>query len=169
MMIPASARYARGKVALPLAQRLPPFAARGRRARSGSTSSICFITVRASPTMGTSTLTFLLTLAGSTSTWTMVALLGELVELAGDAVVEPGADGDDEVGLGHRHVGGVRCRACRACRDDCAMPDGKHPRPMSVGVTGMLQLLGEREQLVGAVGRDHAAADVEDGLLGLAA
>ena len=42
--------------------------------------------------MGTSTLTFLFTLAGSTSTCTMVAFLANSLELAGDAIVEARAD-----------------------------------------------------------------------------
>ena len=118
--------------------------------------------------MGTSTLTFLLTLAGSMSTWTILAFMANSVELAGDAIVEASADGDDEVGLGHRHVGGVgavhaqHAERLRIARREAAEAHqgGRHRH---------VELLGQLQQLVGcALDVDHAAADVEHGLFGLA-
>ena len=43
---------------------------------------------------------------------------------------------------------------------------GKAPRPISVVVTGMLALRGQRAELRRGAGGDDAAADVEHGALG---
>ena len=63
-----------------------------------------------SPTIGTSAMRFLEISAGSMSAWITLASGANDRQLAGDAVVEAGAEGDDEVGLlqagdrGHRAV-----------------------------------------------------------------
>ena len=64
-------------------------------------------TCLASPTIGMWAGTFLEISAGSMSMWMNFALRGELGELAGDPVVEAGADRDDQVGVVHRVVGGA--------------------------------------------------------------
>ena len=60
-----------------------------------------------SPTIGTSTRTFLLIDDGSMSMWIFFESGRERVEPAGDAVVEARADADHHVAIVHRHVGFV--------------------------------------------------------------
>ena len=95
----------------PLVDLLPPVAERllvglrlGRRATAAIMSSS---TCAQSPTIGTSTLTFLLIDDGSMSTWILRRARRERVEPAGDAVVEARADADHHVAIVHRHVGFV--------------------------------------------------------------
>ena len=45
-----------------------------------------------------------------------LAVLAEFFDLAGDAVVEPHAEGDEQIGLFARRSSRTRSRACRACR-----------------------------------------------------
>ena len=98
--------------------------------------------------------------------WTIFASGANVESWPGDAVVEARADRDEQVGLLHRGDRGVdavharhaeaelvrvRERAARhQCRDDREVPDRR-----------------ELEQLLGGLGLDHAAADVEDGPLRL--
>ena len=66
----------------------------------------------ASPTIGMCAGTFLEISAGSMSMWMNFARGANSLQLAGDAVVEAGADRADQVGLVHRVVG--RARAVHA-------------------------------------------------------
>ena len=113
------------------------------------------------PTTGTSAWRSLAISAASMSRWTTRRAGRERRELAGHAVVEARADGDEQVGLVQRpvrplrpvHAGpaeeelvGLRERALRHQR--------RHDRAGG--------RLGEVAQLVGRVRVQHAAADVED-------
>ena len=77
----------------------------------------------------------------------------ELAQLAGDPVVEAGAD--------RRRSGRPRpsrswrrgCRACRASRATARAGAGKAPRPISVQVTGKLSEAAELAQLLGGAWR----------------
>ena len=60
----------------------------------------------------------------------------ELGELAGDAVVEAGADRDDQVGLVHRVVGGAGAVHAEHAEPVRSLEAGKAPRPIRVEVTG---------------------------------
>ena len=114
----------------------------------------------ASPTIGMCAGTFLEISAGSMSMWMNFARGANSRQLAGDAVVEAGADRDDQVGLVHRVVG--RAGAVHA----------EHPEPLLVRRreraeahqrAGDREVAAERElaQLLRRVGVDHAAAGVE--------
>ena len=66
-----------------------------------------------------------------------LAVLAELLDLAGHAVVEPHAERDQQIGLFDRVVRVHACRACRACRATADRRPGNAPRPITVIVTGM--------------------------------
>ena len=68
----------------------------GGRSRPSSSSPSTILT---SPTMPTSTLTFLLISAGSMSTWITCAPGRVALEVAGDPVVEAHAQGDEQIGV----------------------------------------------------------------------
>ena len=94
------------------------------------------MTLPASPTIGMCAGTFFEISAGSMSMWMNFAPRRELGELAGDAVVEAGADRADQVGAVHRVVGGprpVHPEHAEPLRVACR---GSAPRPISVQVTG---------------------------------
>ena len=96
---------------------------------------------------------------------TILAWGAKASRLAGHPVVEAGADGDEDVGLGHGHVGGV------------GAVHPQHPQPQGV-VAGEaaqphegaghrdLQGLGQGLELAGGVGGDDPPAGVEHRLLG---
>ena len=94
------------------------------------------------------------------SMWMNLARGRELAELAGDAVVEAGADADDQVGLVHRVVGGAGAVHAEH-PEPLVVRRGKPPRPITVQVTGKLSDEAELAQLVGGVGVDDAAAGVD--------
>ena len=85
---------------------------------------------------------------------------GEGREVAGDAVVEPRAEGDQQVGLLHRRDGGdgaVHARHAQVL----AVAIGERAAGHEGGDDGRAGLVGEVEELGGGLGLDHAAADVE--------
>ena len=89
---------------------------------------------------------------------------GELAQLAGDPVVEAGADRDDQVGLVHRVVGrpgAVHAEHAEPLRVRRREATEAHQRAGDREVVGCGQLA----QLLGRAGVDHAAARVEDGPL----
>ena len=95
-----------------------------------------------------------------------LAVLAELFDLAGHAVVEPHAEGDQQIGLVRRRSWRTPSRACRACRAQSGSSLGKAPRPITVIVDGDAGLLGERAELFAGVAADDAAAGVDDRPLG---
>ncbi len=70
-----------------------------------------------------------------------LAVLGELLELAGHAVVEPHAQGDQQVGLVRRRSWHRRVPCMPSMSSDSGSSLGKPPRPITVIVTGMPVLL----------------------------
>ena len=97
------------RVLLPASSRIRSHqsSSRAESASSARYSPVSFgSTSLASPTIGMWAGTFLEISAGSTSMWTNFARGANSRELAGDPVVEAGADRDDQVGLVHRVVGG---------------------------------------------------------------
>ena len=89
------------------------------------------------------------------------AVLGELAELAGDAVVEPDAEGQQQVGL----VDGV-IRVDRAVHaqhvEREVMVAGDRPQPVHGHRDGDARLGGELAQLFGRIRGDDAAAAIDD-------
>ena len=89
------------------------------------------------------------------------AVLGELGELAGHAVVEPDAAGQQQVGLVDRHV-----RVDRAVHAEHAerqvVVAGHGAEALQGHRHGDARLGGELAQLLGGAGGDHAAAAVDD-------
>ena len=131
------------------------------RARPRRRSSRSTRTSLQSPTIGTSARRFLPISAGSMSACTIFAPGRERRELAGDPVVEAGAERDEQVRLLQRADRGRPCRACRACRRAGGWLSGNAPSAISVVTTGMFGQLGQRQQLRAGLGLEHAAADVE--------
>ena len=88
-------------------------------------------------------------------------MLGELAELAGDAVVEPDAEGQQQVGLVDRVV-----RVDRAVHPEHVerqvMVAGDGAQAVHGHGDGDARLGGELAQLLGGVGGDDAAAAVDD-------
>ena len=140
--------------------RCPAWRAR-LRPRAISSSMTCL----ASPTIGTSAARFLPISAGSMSACTICALRGEAVQLAGDPVVEAGAERDQQVGLLQRvhrgdravHAGHAEVLRVRVRERAAGHQRGDH---RDAGQ------LGEHAQLLGRAGLEHAAADVEHRPLG---
>ena len=91
----------------------------------------------------------------------------ELGEFAGDAVVEAGADRDDQVGVVHRQVGGDG--AVHAEHAEPVLARGRVGAEAHQG-RGDREAVGggQLAQLLGGVGVDDAAAGVEDGRRALA-
>ena len=109
---------------------------------------------------------FLFSSEASMSTWTILPCLAELFDLAGDAVVEPHAQRDQQIGLFHGVVRVDRCRACRACRGDADAPAGKRAEAHHGHGHGDAGLLGQRAQLFAGLAADDAAAGVDHRPLG---
>ncbi len=89
---------------------------------------------------------------------------GEVGHLAGDAVVEPRAERDDEVALlqtEHRGHGAVHAGHAEVLR----VRVGKRAARHQSGHDGRTGLLGELQQLLLGSAADHSAADVQDRLL----
>ena len=132
-----------------------------RRSSSVRSARICF----SGPTTGTSARRSLPISAASMSRWMTSRPGGECAQLAGDAVVEPGADRDEQIARVHRqvrplrpmHPGPAEVELVRLgegalghqCGDDRQPPDRR-----------------ELEQFGAGVGVQRAAADVQDGLVG---
>ena len=128
---------------------------RGSRALTSSS-----ITSRQSPTMGTSGRRTLPCSAGSMSTWMTLASGAKLRHLAGDPVVEPGAEGDQQVGPLQRRDGrGVAVHAGHAEAQRVVVGERApgHQRRDDVDVGQ----LGQLPQRLGGAGLEDAAADVE--------
>ena len=87
-------------------------------------------------------------------------------ELAGDAVVEARADGDEQVALVHRPVRPLRARACRASRSGARASPGTRSSPSASSRPGAAPTSASVEQLVAGVRVERAAADVEHRPLG---
>ena len=95
-----------------------------------------------------------------------LGLRAELRYLAGDPVVEPGPDGDDEVRKVDRHVGGVGAvHPHHAERQGMRAGEGTQGHERHVHWD--LRQFGELQQLLMRVGENRAAAHVGDRLLGL--
>jgi hypothetical protein len=91
---------------------------------------------------------------------------GEQFGLAGDTVVEPGAECDQEIGLLQRQHG--RDRAVHAGHADVLrVRVGEGAARHQRGHHGRARELGQRQQLGRRTAADDAAADVQHGLLGL--
>ena len=88
------------------------------------------------PTTGISAWRIFPTSAASMSKWIDLRAGCERGHLAGDAVVEPRADGDHEVGLVESPVRELRARACRARRSSAGGSPGRQPLPISVTTAG---------------------------------
>jgi hypothetical protein len=82
---------------------------------------------------------------------------GKAIGLAGHPVIEPYADGDEQIAFGSAHVGPVG-----AMHADHSQPEGigagKAPSPMRDMVTGIRALAGQFGQRFGTFGQNHAAA-----------
>ena len=134
-----------------------PRGAAVRRSRIAFTNSS--MTWRQSPTIGTSGRRTLPCSAGSMSTW-MTLASGANVDLAGDAVVEAGAEGDQQVAPLHRSDRrGVAVHAWHA--EGERMVVGEHAARHQRGDDVDVGQLGELAQRLGGTRLEHAAADVE--------
>ena len=128
------------------------------------------MTSRQSPTIGTSGRRTLPCSAGSMSTWMILASGANAVDLAGDAVVEAGAEGDQQVGLlhrGDRGVVAVHARHAEAQRVVVGERAAGHQRgdDVDVGQLGQLaQRLGGARLEDAAAGVDHRALGGQDQL-----
>ena len=90
---------------------------------------------------------------------------GEGGEASGDAIVEAHAEGDQEIGIGHRHVGGVA--AVHAGHGDEVGVVAGHGAEAHQGIDG--GGVGELDELAefgGGVGGDDAAAGIDQRPLG---
>ena len=153
------------RVALAQVVELAPPVGRGRPGARPACSAVTAaisssMTCRASPTIGTSAARFLPISAGSMSACTIVASGAKRVQLAGDPVVEAGAQRDDQVGLlqavdrGDRAVHAGHAQVLRVRVGERA---ARHQR----GDHRDAGQLGQPAQPVGGAGLEHAAADVE--------
>src|ERR1019366_8608316 len=89
---------------------------------------------------------------------------GEGGEAAGGAVVEAYAEGDEKVGIGHRHIGCVA--AVHAGHGDEVGVVAAHGAEAHQGVdAGGVGDLDERAELGGGVGGNDAAAGIDEGPL----
>ena len=84
----------------------------------------------------------------------------EGLELAGDAVVEARPEGDEQVALVHRVVGGDGAVHAEHAHGELVRL-GEGAEPMSVVATGSRRSSASSQDLGGGVGGDHAAAQVE--------
>ena len=125
------------------------------------------MTSLASPTIGTSAVRILRDLGRVDVDVHDLGVRREQRRLAGDAVVEPGAERDDAGRSPAARAPREPCRACPACRGAAWCESGNAPRAISVVTTGAPVASASVEQLGRRLGADHAAADVEHGLLGL--
>ncbi len=103
-------------------------------ARSSGASTILFSSASAyltSLTIGMWAALFLLISDGSMSMCTILPCLANSDDLAGHAIVEPHAEGQQQIGLVRRRSWRTRCRACRACRATAGRSPGKAPRPIT--------------------------------------
>ncbi len=113
----------------------------------------------------TSTRTFLLISVGSISMWIFLELGRVLGEVAGDAVVEAHAEGEEEVGLLDGVVDpGLAVHAHHAEGERVGGGDGAEAE-QGAG-DGDLVGFGEGEDFVLGAGLDDAVAGEDDGLLG---
>src|ERR1019366_9130904 len=90
---------------------------------------------------------------------------GEGVELAGDAVVETGAEGDEKVAFGHAHVGGVTAVHARHA-DEVGMAGGQAAESHEGADGGEIDELDQFREFLGSLAEDGAAASVDEGPLG---
>ena len=131
-----------------------------RRARRRPRAISSSMTYLASPTIGTSACRFLPISAGSMSACTIAASGRERVELAGDPVVEAGAERDQQVGLlqrVHRGDRAVHAGHAQVLRVRVGERAARHQR----GDDRDAGQLGELAQPLGGAGLEHAAADVQ--------
>ena len=91
---------------------------------------------------------------------------GESIHLAGDAVVETRADGDQQVAVAHRLVGPVGAVHAEHPHRE-RMVAGERAKSLQGHGDRNLLLDGELAQLLRSLGADDAAADVEERALGL--
>ena len=130
-----------------------------------STAVSSRMTALASPTIGTSAARFLPISAGSTSAWMTLASGAKRRQVAGHPVVEAGAERDQQIGLLQRRHG--RDRAVHAGHAEVLrVAVGERAARHQRGHDRDAGELGEREQFLGGVGLEHAAADVQHRPLG---
>jgi hypothetical protein len=90
---------------------------------------------------------------------------GEGGEASGDAIVEAHAEGDQEIGIGHRHIGGVA--AVHAGHGDEVGVVAAHGAEAHQGIdSGSVGELGELAEFGGGVRGNDAAAGIDEGPLG---
>ena len=100
------------------------------------------------------------------SAWITLRVRRERVEVAGDPVVEAGAQADDQVAAlqaGDRGDGAVHAGHAEVLRVAVGEGAAGHQR----GDDRHAGQLGEHPQLLGGAGADHAAADVQHRAAGL--
>ena len=90
-----------------------------------------------------------------------LGLGGEVGEIAGDAIVKPGADADEAIAFLHGVVGGRASRACRACSRARGSSSSNAPRPSRVVVQGMFPFSASLRMTADGAADDRAAADVK--------
>ena len=90
----------------------------------------------------------------------------ELLDLAGDAVIEAGADGEEDIRLVHRHVGFVGAVHAEHAQEP-RVRHGEGPQPHEGAGDGETRLLDQVAQGLGGLAQDDAAAGVEHRPLGL--
>ena len=85
---------------------------------------------------------------------------------SGDAVVEAHAEGDQQVGVGHRHVGGVAAVHAGHAEMKLGSLAGRAPRPIRVLTAGASMSSANSRSSARGVGGDDAAAGVDQRPLG---
>ncbi len=125
-----------------------------RRVARASTSCVdCARGTIASVLIGMWAGLFLLSSEASMSTWTILPCLANSLELAGDAVVEPNAEREQQVGLVDRRSWRRPSRACRACRATGSGRSGTMPSPCRRHRDRDAGLVGELAEVLGARSR----------------
>ena len=88
-------------------------------------------------------------------------VLGEFRQLAGHAIVEPHAEGQNQVGFVHGIIGIHRAVHAQHAQRIGSVA-GNAPRPITVVATGMFGFAHQFAQLLAGIAADHAAAGVND-------
>ncbi len=117
-------------------------------------------TFRTSPTIGTSTCTFLLIADGSISMWIFFASAANASGLACHPVVEPRTHGDQHVAVIHRHVripGSVHAEHAERKR----IRFGERPESMQGRGHRAAERSGKCPQLFRGTGLDGASTDIQ--------
>ena len=156
----------RGSAATRRGARRPLFV----RRRSGFSASSLFSlpsTRLTSPTMGTSGRAILADFGRVDIHVDHLGVRREGRQAAGDAIVEAHAQGDQQVAIGHPHVGGVAAVHARHADEVGMARRAEPPRPISVMTAGMSASSTNSRKFRRRVGRDDAAAGVDQRPLAL--